>query len=125
MQSRQQSGFTLIEVLVAVGILAVALGAIISSGSSYASNASYLRDKTMATWVAHNVLNQWHLTNQYPSPGERTGEQEMAGRDWAWVAKVQKTPDADVRRVDIEVRLEEQDEDERLITVSGFLTPPQ
>lgn len=125
MPTSQQRGFTLIEVLVAVAILAVALGAIISGGSSYASNATYLRDKTMATWVAHNVLNQWHLTQEYPSPGERSGEQEMAGREWAWVAKVQKTPDPDVRRVDVEVRLETQDEDERLITVSGFLTPPQ
>ena len=123
MSSRSQQGFTLIEVLVAVAILAVALGAIISGGSSYANNAAYLRDKTMANWVAHNLLNQWHLSGEYPNAGERNGEAEMAGREWVWDAKISKTPDPDVRRVDISVRLEEQDEDERLISVSGFLTP--
>lgn len=122
MKAGTESGFTLVEVLVAVAILALALGAVIVGGSRYADNAVYLRDKTIANWVAHNLLNQWHLSQSYPDIGEKTGETEMAGREWAWIAQVSKTPDQDVRRVDIRVRLAERDEEESLLTVSGFLT---
>ena len=124
-RATQQAGFTLVEVLVAVAILALTLGAIIVGGSRYVDNVVYLRDKTQATWVAHNLLNEWHLSNEYPSIGERNGEAEMAGREWAWKAQISKTPDDDVRRVDIQIRLEDQDEDEKLMSVSGFITPPQ
>ncbi len=120
-----QAGFTLIEVLVAVAILAMALGAIIVGGSRYADNAFYLRDKTIASWVAHNVLNEWQLSDVYPDIGSREGQREMAGREWEWNAQISKTPDPDVRRVDLTIRLKEQDEDAQLITISAFLTPPQ
>lgn len=122
---RQQAGFTLVEVLVAVAILGMALGAIVVGGSRYADNAAYLRDKTMATWVAHNVLTEWYLAEEYPDTGTREGDAELAGREWAWEAEIQETPDPDVRRVDLSVRLAERDEEHSLTTVSAFLTPPE
>ena len=125
MRPTLQQGFTLIEVLVAVAILALALGAIIVGGSRYADNAAYLRDKTMANWVAHNLLNEWYLSREYPDVGERSGKREMADREWEWRATISKTPDPDLRRVDIDIRLQEQDEDASLISVSGFLAPTE
>ncbi len=70
-QSREQSGFTLIEVMVALTIIAISLGALISSSGSQASSASYLKQKTLAHWVALNELAQLNIDNAFPTPGEK------------------------------------------------------
>ena len=96
-------GFTLLEVLVAVAVLAMALGAIISGMARYADNAGYLRQKTIAIWVAHNRLTEVELEDQWPEVGKSDGEAEMAGIKWKWRMVVQETQDDNLRRVDIEV----------------------
>lgn len=121
---RASRGFTLIEVLVAVAVLGLAMGAVLASSSQYANNAIYLRDKTFASWVAHNQLNEWHLQEEWPKTGTREGSSEMAGRDWYWTAEISKTPDPRIRRVDLSVSLEEGDDAPSLLTVSAFLAPP-
>jgi general secretion pathway protein I len=97
-------GFTLIEVMVAVAVLAVALGAIVTGMARYAANAAVLREKTVALWVAHNRLTEIGLEAGWPELGASDGEVRMAGIDWRWDATVAETPDPRVRRVDIEVR---------------------
>ncbi|MGH8442215.1 MAG: type II secretion system minor pseudopilin GspI [Nevskiaceae bacterium] len=97
-------GFTLIEVVVAVAILAVALGALISSMARYADNAAYLREKTVALWVAHNRLTEIGLEPAWPQLGASDGDVEMAGIEWRWDVTVSETPDSRVRRVDIRIR---------------------
>ena len=124
-KSRKSKGFTLIEVLVAVAVLALAMGAVLVSGSQYADNAIYMRDKTFASWVAHNVLNEWHIQQKWPKVGNEEGETEMAGRDWYWTAEISKTPDPQVRRVDLFIHTEEGDDAPTILTVSAFLVPPQ
>ena len=66
-------GFTLIEILVAVTVLAVAMGAIISGMARFAANAGYLREKTVALWVAHNRLTEIELEPSWPSVGKSDG----------------------------------------------------
>lgn len=117
-------GFTLIEVLVAVAVLALAMGAVLVSSTQYAENAIYLRDKTFASWVAHNQLNEWHIQEKWPKPGKQEGESEMAGRDWYWNAEILKTPDPQVRRVNLSISLEDGDDAPVILTVSAFLVPP-
>lgn len=121
----RSAGFTLIEVLVAVAVLALAMGAVLLSTSRYADNAIYLRDKTFASWVAHNILNEWQIQQQWPKPGKQEGESEMAGRNWYWTADVNKTPDPQIRRVDLTIALEDGDDAPGIITVSAFLAPPE
>lgn len=113
-------GFTLIEVIIAVAVLAAAMGAIISGMARYADNAAYLREKTVALWVAHNRLSELQLEPGWPDTGKSDGVVEMAGVEWRWFMTVLETPDDKVRRVDIRVQQNKKDND--AASLSSFLT---
>lgn len=114
-------GFTLLEVLVALAVLALALAAAVSAGAAYVGNQVYLQERTLAHWVARNVLIELQLEREWPSTGKREDTARMADRDWSWRATVAETPEQDMRRVDIEVWLGEDDKGEPLASISGFL----
>jgi general secretion pathway protein I len=97
-------GFTLVEMVVALAVLALAMGALISGMGRYAANAAVLREKTVALWVAHNRLTEIGLDATWPDTGKSDGDVEMAGAEWRWDVTVAETPDPKVRRVDITVR---------------------
>lgn len=121
----RQHGFTLLEVLVALAVLALALAAIIQAGGGYAANQVYLRDRVMADWVARNLLMEYQIKEEWPRVGDSTGDEEMAGRRWEWRINVSETEDEDLRRLDIEIRPEGSDDDESpLLVLSGFLKNP-
>ena len=117
---KDENGFTLIEIMVAVVILAIAMAAIISGMARYTGEAAYLREKTIATLVAHNRLTEMQLTPAWPATGESTGDAEMAGQKWTWRAEVKATQDDRLRRVDIHVQLPPQTGD--MVSLSGFLS---
>ena len=98
-------GFTLIEIMVALAILAISMGALITGMARYADNAGYLREKTIALWVAHNRLTELGLEPGWPGLGKSDGDAEMAGVDWQWHVTVAETPDPKVRRIDITVQV--------------------
>lgn len=101
---KRAGGFTLIEIIVAVAILAVAMAALITGMARYAANAAALREKTVALWVAHNRLTEIGLEPGWPDLGASDGDVEMAGIEWRWDVTVAETPDPRVRRIDIDVR---------------------
>lgn len=101
---RAAGGFTLIEVIIALAVLAFAMGALITGMARYADNAAYLREKTVALWVAHNRLTEIDLEPAWPPLGKSDGDVEMAGAEWRWFVTVSETPDPDVRRVEIRVQ---------------------
>lgn len=96
-------GFTLLEVLIAVAVLALALTAIISGGASYARSAADLRDKTLALWVAHDRLAQIDLLPTWPQIGDSSDDMAMGGSSWTWHVRVSGTQDPTLRRLDIYV----------------------
>lgn len=96
-------GFTLIEMIAAVAVLAIAMAAILSGMARYADNAAHLRERTIALWVAHNRLAEIELEPAWPDVGKSDGDMEMAGQKWKWKAEVLKTPDDHLRRIDIQV----------------------
>jgi len=119
---RRGAGFTLIEVLVAVAVLAIAMAAVISAMARQASNAGYLKQKTVAMWVAHNRLAELQLQREPPDTGRSDGKSEMSGIEWRWDMAIVKTQDSRLLRVDIEVRGPGQTEKEgALAQVTGFL----
>lgn len=118
----KDAGFTLIEVLVATAVIAIALAAIIRSTGLNVANAAYLRDKTFAHWVAMNQMADLQIKRTYPPIGKKSGREEMAGRDWFWTREVKQSPDKDIRRVEIRVRMEEKKDGPALTELTGFFT---
>jgi general secretion pathway protein I len=111
-----------LEVLVATTVIALALAAIIKSTAMSATSLTHLRDKTFAHWVAMNQMAELQASNAYPQIGRSNGEEEMAGREWYWITEVKKTPDKDVRRVEITVSLEKRRDAAHLTVLTGFFT---
>ncbi len=98
-----ERGFTLVEMLVAVAVLAIAMAAILSGMARYADNTAHLRERTFALWVAHNRLTEIELQQKWPDVGKSDGEMSMGGRNWRWKVEVKKTEDTHLRRIDIQV----------------------
>jgi len=93
-------GFTLIEVLVALVILAVALTAVMKTSLQTTHNAQYLEDKTIAHWVGMYVVSEIRL-RIIEQP--KQGSMQMLGSHWFWLAKTQQTADTHTLRVDIKI----------------------
>ena len=122
MQADTRRGFTLIEVLVALAVVAIALTAVMHGFGQSIDTTSALRERTLALWVAQNRLAMHYTVHDWPTPETTEGTADMAGREWRWREQVATTPDADVRRVEIEVRVApDREAAARLI---GFLPRP-
>jgi general secretion pathway protein I len=91
----------------------------IRSTGNAAANVSYLRDKTLASWVAENQIAERLLLPEWPAIGTNNGRDEMAGRDWLWELRVQTTEDPDLRRIDVTVAVEATP-DEPLASLTAF-----
>jgi general secretion pathway protein I len=126
-------GFTLLEVLIALVVLALSLGAAIRATGEYTVNQAYLRDRTFAEWVARNQLAIAQLEGTWPSIGQQKGEAELplggaeaGGREWRWVMQVTQTPEEDLRRLDIDVYPASADDDaDPTANLSGFIGKPR
>lgn len=85
-------GFTLIEVLIALTIVALSAGALLGAVTSSASNVIYLKEKTLAEWVALNRLTEVRIAVDMPAEGRRKGNTTMAGMRWEWEEEVTELP---------------------------------
>jgi len=94
-------GFTLIEVLVAVAIVAVTLTAGIKAAGALVNNAQRLADVSAAQWCADNELTELKLTRNTPGVGDLDFECEQLGRRYAGRLVVRPTPNPNFRRVDV------------------------
>lgn len=100
----RQRGFTLLEVLIALAIVALSVGALLGTVTSSASSISYLKDKTLAEWVALNRLTEIRIAKVMPDPGKRNGSAEMAGMRWQWEEEVGELPIKGMFRIDVRAR---------------------
>ncbi len=116
-------GFTLLEVMVALAVIAIGLGAVITEASRNISNASLLQDKTLGHWVASNKIVEMQVKNEWPSAGEQKDDVEMVGRDWYLTVITIETPVDRIRRIDVEVRTDSGSE-RPIATVIAYLGQP-
>ncbi len=121
---KRTRGFTLIEVLIALAVLAIALSAVIKGVSANANNAAYLRDRMLAHWVAMNKVTELQADTTFPAPGVTTGTILMAEHGWTWQVTVSTTPDASIRRLDVEVRSKKEDK-QALDSLIAYVGQPQ
>jgi len=103
-------GFTLIEVMLAMAIFAIAGTAILGTADTNLRALSKLEKTTMANWVVSNQLVEATLSQQWPPRNNKQGKVELAGIDWFWQQKVIKTTDKSMRALVMEVRLNQKDE---------------
>jgi general secretion pathway protein I len=102
--SRRHQGFTLLEVLIALAIVAMSVGALLGTITSSASNVIYLKDKTLAEWVALNRLTEVRIDQQMPGKGNRSGNSVMGGQRWEWQEEVIELPIKGMFRVEVRAR---------------------
>ena len=103
-------GFTLIEVMLAMAIFAIAGVAMLGATSNNFTNLTHLEKKMMADWVASNQLVAVRLDDKWPPQNNKRGKVEMAGKEWFWLQKVINTTDKDMRAIVMEVRLDDKAE---------------
>jgi general secretion pathway protein I len=119
-------GFTLIEVLVALVIVAVGMSVLMGALSSSARSVVYMQDKTFAEWVALNKIALLRLSlqqGQLPPQTSSNGDVDFAGRSWHWRQDVVASQVPGINRIDVKVRPKEikgGDDDSWYVTVSGL-----
>lgn len=97
------AGFTLVEVLVAVAIVAVALGAGIKAAGALVNNTQRLADVTAGQWCAENQLAALRLVRRLPPVGDSEFSCEQLGRAYRGRLVVRPTPNPNFRRVDAQM----------------------
>lgn len=116
----REAGFTLIEVLVALGVIAVALMAALRAAGQGTSNVGELRSRLFAGWVAENVLAEQCARGDWLPLGSYRGVGHQGGKNFTWREEVLETPNPAFRRVNIFV-FEAPDESRPLARLTGFL----
>lgn len=96
-------GFTLVEVMVALAIVAIALGAGLRAAGVLTDNAQRLNDVTAAQWCAENELAALRLARVFPGIGDAEFACEQLGRTYPGVVQTRATPNPNFRRVDVQV----------------------
>ena len=122
--SRAARGFTLVEVMVALAIVAIAVPALLFTLDQQIDGTAYLRDRSLAQLVASNRLAELRLAlrgGQGRLQGALGGREELAGRDWFWRVQTIATEVPGLSRVEIRVRDGEREETPALYTLVAFL----
>ncbi len=111
--------FTLLEVMIALLVITLGMGAVISTTTESGWKSSHLRQSTIASWVAYNEIAVYRARRTWGRENRFSGETEMANVEWLWEMEISETDDASLRRIDVEVSVK--GEDAVKARVTGFI----
>jgi general secretion pathway protein I len=123
MQRRISTGFTLIEVMIALAVVVIGMMGVHKMLSEYAFGAAYMQQKTLASWIATNKLTELSIAPTWPTVGDYEEDVEFAAQEWRCEIVVSETEVPNLHRVDVSVRL--LSDPERVVhKVSALIEPP-
>jgi general secretion pathway protein I len=120
----QSRGFTLVEILVALAIVAIGLAAAVRATSQVITGTESARIRLVATWVAQDRLTEHSARVNWPAPGTASGNASQGPFAFAWREIVSATADPALRRIDIAVA-EAARPDYVVARLSGYLFAPE
>lgn len=100
---QSQRAFTLLEVMVAMAIFALAAIALLNAGREQVNNSSHLEEKTLAHFVAMNAIAEQQLAKTLPEVGHGNSTVNLGGRDWLVETTIDNTPIQNTRRLTVDV----------------------
>jgi len=123
--SQRSKGFTLIEVMVALTIIAIALASVIKASGNHTNSAGYLKSKQLAHYVAMNEIALLQINRAWPDVGSVEKSSELAGMEWFWTREIENTgnSNSNIRGVKFTVYLDERRE-RNLAQVQAFISNP-
>jgi len=113
-------GFTLIELMVALAVLAIGMTAVLHSTNQAAHAGVFLKQKTVAHWVASNRAAELSINRDWPNPGIIKSTESMAEKTWNVETEVRDTQVSELRLVTIRVLLD----GEEITSLVTFLEKP-
>ena len=119
----KRAGFTLVEVLVALAIVAIALLAALRAAGQSTTNVGELRARLLAGWVAENLLAEHRARGDWLPLGIQRGREREGGIEFAWREEVIATPNPAFRRIDVFVFAAAEDA-RALAHYTGFVVNP-
>ncbi len=118
---RRIRGFTLLEVLIALAILALSAAAVLRQTQLEVKQQQNLELKSYALWAADDVLTLVMAQSQWPPLGRIEQKQTYEGQDWRVITDVQATPDPLLRKIEVSIAPALQDENAAaLITLTAY-----
>lgn len=118
----QSRGFTLVEVMVALAIIAIALTAVAAKMGRMVDTSNAMRERTYASWIGQNKIAEMRLANVIPEVSSTSGDVDFANTNWEWRAVVSESGIENLYRVDVTITYPGTDDVIR--TVTGFIGEP-
>ena len=97
------TGFTLIEVLIALSVIAIGLSAVLKTSFQAVSNAQVIQNKIFALWVLENKAAEIRLNSKKLPTGNDEGQQQQAGQAWSWQTKSASTENPKIKKITLTI----------------------
>lgn len=117
---RHTRGFTLLEVLIALAILALSAAAVLRQAQIGVKQQYELELKSSALWVADDALTVLLTQSQWPPLGRAEQQQSYQGQEWRISTDVEATDDPMMRRIEVSIAAAEPTGAPALITLTAY-----